>query len=186
MTALDDFKRLSGKLFVDGNWVASASTLAIDVIEPATEERWAISPTPPTPRSIGRSRLRTSRAGVVRPGPGAAVPCCCDIAAVIRRDKALYAECLTREEGKPFGRIGRRGIVVRDGHRLITRNSRVMRRAHRRSDDGAGPVPLQRQGTAGNHRHRASQLSAGPALLGSGPPWLRVMPSSSGRMSRPA
>ena len=25
-----------------------------------------------------------------------------DIAAVIRRDKALYAECLTREEGKPF------------------------------------------------------------------------------------
>ena len=39
MTALNDFKRLSGTLFVDGAWTASASTAQLDVIDPATEDR---------------------------------------------------------------------------------------------------------------------------------------------------
>ena len=39
MTALDDFARLSGKLFLDGALVSSRSTSTFDVIEPATEDR---------------------------------------------------------------------------------------------------------------------------------------------------
>ena len=103
MTALDDFKLLSGKLFVDGNWVASASTAQLDVIEPATEDRLghiadATDAEVDQAIAIANAARRVwcaqdsrSRAVVLH-----------DIAAAIRRDKALYAEHLTREEGKPF------------------------------------------------------------------------------------
>ena len=103
MTALDDFKRLSGKLFVDGGWVASASSAQLDVVDPATEDRighiadatdaevdQAISIANAARKSWCAQDTR-SRAVVLH-----------DIAAAIRRDKALYAEHLTREEGKPF------------------------------------------------------------------------------------
>jgi acyl-CoA reductase-like NAD-dependent aldehyde dehydrogenase len=39
MAALEEFARLSGKLYVDGALVASAATDRLDVIDPATEER---------------------------------------------------------------------------------------------------------------------------------------------------
>jgi len=39
LAALDDFARLSGKLFLDGALVASKATARLDVIEPATEDR---------------------------------------------------------------------------------------------------------------------------------------------------
>jgi hypothetical protein len=39
MAALEEFARLSGKLYVDGALVASAATGSLDVIDPATEER---------------------------------------------------------------------------------------------------------------------------------------------------
>ena len=103
MTALDDFKRLSGKLFVDGGWVASASAAQLDVIDPATEDRighiadatdaevdQAIA-VANAARKVWYAQDSRSRAVVLH-----------DIAAAIRRDKALYAEHLTREEGKPF------------------------------------------------------------------------------------
>ncbi len=103
MTALDDFKHLSGKLFVDGGWVASASAAQLDVIDPATEDRighiadatdaevdQAIS-VGNAARKVWYAQDSRSRAVVLH-----------DIAAAIRRDKALYAEHLTREEGKPF------------------------------------------------------------------------------------
>lgn len=103
MTALDDFKLLSGKLFVDGNWVASTSTAQMDVIEPATEDRLGhIADATDSEvdqaiaiangaRKVWCAQDSRSRAVVLH-----------DIAAAIRRDKALYAEHLTREEGKPF------------------------------------------------------------------------------------
>ncbi|HEY4164142.1 MAG TPA: aldehyde dehydrogenase family protein [Dongiaceae bacterium] len=103
MGALDDFSRLSGKLFLDGNWIASNSTATLDVIEPATEDKLgeiadatdaevdhAID-IADRARRIWWAQDSRSRAVLLH-----------DIAAVIRRDKALYAETLTREEGKPF------------------------------------------------------------------------------------
>lgn len=103
MTALDDFKRLSGKLFVDGAWVASGSSAQLDVVDPATEDRIghiADATDAEVDQAIGIANVARkvwfaqdsrSRAVVLH-----------DIAAAIRRDKALYAEHLTREEGKPF------------------------------------------------------------------------------------
>lgn len=103
MAALDDFKRLSGKLFVDGAWVSSASSAQLDVVDPATEDRighiadatdveidQAIS-IASSARKAWCAQDTRSRAVILH-----------EIAASIRRDKALYAEHLTREEGKPF------------------------------------------------------------------------------------
>ena len=103
MTALEDFARLSGKLFVDGGWVPSASSVHLDVVDPATEDRLghiadatdaevdqAID-IANAARKVWSAQDARSRAVVLH-----------DIAASIRRDKALYAEHLTREEGKPF------------------------------------------------------------------------------------
>jgi acyl-CoA reductase-like NAD-dependent aldehyde dehydrogenase len=103
MSALKEFERLSGKLFLGGEFVTSKSTESFSVIDPATEDRvGVIADTSETEveqaldiaidagRSWNAMDMR-SRAVVMH-----------EIAAVMRRDKAIYAECLTREEGKPF------------------------------------------------------------------------------------
>jgi betaine-aldehyde dehydrogenase len=103
MSAIETFSRLSGKLFVDGTFVASGSAGRLDVIDPATEERiaeiadatdgevdGAIEAALVAGRRWNAIDMR-SRAVVMH-----------EIAAVMRRDKALYAEYLTREEGKPY------------------------------------------------------------------------------------
>ena len=103
MSALDEFAQLSGKLFIGGKYVSSATTAHLDVIEPATEDRLAqIADATDSEvdqaidvanlaRRIWVSMDARSRAVVLH-----------DIAAVIRRDKSQFAEFLTREEGKPF------------------------------------------------------------------------------------
>lgn len=103
MTALKTFLNLSGKLFVGGTYVDSAAASHFDVIEPATEDRIGqIADTTDTEVDGAIETALTagntwnaidmrSRAVVMH-----------EIAAVMRRDKALYAEYLTREEGKPF------------------------------------------------------------------------------------
>ena len=103
MSALKEFDRLSGKLFLGGEYVASKSTENFSVVDPATEERvgeiadaseaeveQALDIALDAGRSWNAMDMR-SRAVVMH-----------EIAAVMRRDKAIYAECLTREEGKPF------------------------------------------------------------------------------------
>jgi betaine-aldehyde dehydrogenase len=103
MGALDDFARLSGKLFVDGSWVASNSTTALDVIEPATEDKLgqiADATDAEVDQAIDIAD-RARRLWWAQDSRSRAV-LLHEIAAVIRRDKALYAEALTREEGKPF------------------------------------------------------------------------------------
>jgi acyl-CoA reductase-like NAD-dependent aldehyde dehydrogenase len=103
MTALDDFKRLSGKLYVDGGWVASKSTALIDVIEPATEDRLGhIADATDGEVDQAIEIANAARRVWCKQDPRSRAVLLHDIAAVIRRDKALYAECLTREEGKPF------------------------------------------------------------------------------------
>jgi len=103
MSATETFGRLSGKLFIDGAFVASKATDRFDVIDPATEERiaeiadatdaevdGAIDAALVAGRNWNTIDMR-SRAVVMH-----------EIAALMRRDKALYAEYLTREEGKPY------------------------------------------------------------------------------------
>ena len=103
MTALKTFQTLSGKLFVGGAYQQSAATAHLDVIEPATEdligqiadatdvEVDAAIDVALTAGKVWNAIDMRSRAVVMH-----------EIAAVMRRDKALYAEYLTREEGKPF------------------------------------------------------------------------------------
>ena len=68
--------------------------------------------------------------------------------------------------GQAVQGVARRGVVVRDGDRLLRRDRPARGRPHRRGH-GAGPVPFRHQGTAGHHRHHpAVQLSAGAAVLG--------------------
>jgi acyl-CoA reductase-like NAD-dependent aldehyde dehydrogenase len=103
MTAKQDFERLSGKLFVDGTWVASNSTAQFEVIEPATEERLgqvADATDAEVDQAIEIANM--ARRKWCAQDPRSRAVLLHDLAAVIRRDKSLYAECLTREEGKPF------------------------------------------------------------------------------------
>jgi betaine-aldehyde dehydrogenase len=103
MTAIDDFKRLSGKLFVDGNWVASASTAQFDVIDPATEDRIGhIADATDAEVDQAIAIANAARKAWCAQDTRSRAVILHDIAAAIRRDKALYAEHLTREEGKPF------------------------------------------------------------------------------------
>lgn len=103
MTALDDFKKLSGKLFIEGALVSSSATTRLAVIDPATEDKigeiadatdaevdQAIAIANKVRRQWWAQDCR-SRAVALH-----------EVAARMRRDKALYAEALTREEGKPF------------------------------------------------------------------------------------
>lgn len=103
MSTLKTFADLSGKLFVGGAYVASAASQHFYVLEPATEDRigqiadttdaevdGAIDAALTAGKAWNAIDMR-SRAVVMH-----------EIAAVMRRDKALYAEYLTREEGKPF------------------------------------------------------------------------------------
>ena len=103
MAALDDFSRLSGKLFVDGQWVDSSSTTQFDVIEPATEENVG-RVADATDAEVDQAIDIANRARKIwcAQDPRSRAVLLHDIAALIRRDKSLYAECLTREEGKPF------------------------------------------------------------------------------------
>ncbi|MEO6608874.1 MAG: aldehyde dehydrogenase family protein [Aestuariivirga sp.] len=103
MTAKNDFARLSGKLFVGGAFVASSSTAHLDVIEPATEDRLgqiADATDAEVDNAIEIANVTRRKWNAIDPRSRAVI--LHDIAAVIRRDKSLYAECLTREEGKPF------------------------------------------------------------------------------------
>lgn len=103
MTAKHDFAHLSGKLFVGGAFVASSSTAHLDVIEPATEDRLgqiADATDAEVDNAIEIANVTRRKWNAMDPRSRAVI--LHDIAAVIRRDKSLYAECLTREEGKPF------------------------------------------------------------------------------------
>lgn len=103
MTAIETFGKLSGKLYLGGEFVASTTADHLDVIDPATEERIAqiadatdAEVDQAIEAALGAGRRwnaidMRSRAVVLH-----------EIAATIRRDKAQYAEFLTREEGKPY------------------------------------------------------------------------------------
>lgn len=103
MTALEDFARLSGKLYVDGGWAASKSTSQLEVIDPATEEVVG-HVADATDAEVDQAIEIANQARKVwcRQDPRSRAVILHDIAARIRRDKKVFAEHLTREEGKPF------------------------------------------------------------------------------------
>ncbi len=103
MTTLQEFKRLAGKLFIDGSFRQSKATAMFDIVEPATEDvigqvADATDEEVDEAIEIAARARKTWNANDAR----RRAVILHDIAAVIRRDKALYAEYLTREEGKPF------------------------------------------------------------------------------------
>lgn len=103
MAAPQDFERLSGKIYVDGRFVASRATEHLDVIDPATEER-AGGIADATNDEVDYAIERANSARRVWMGMDARSRAVIlhDIASLLRQDKAPYAECLTREEGKPY------------------------------------------------------------------------------------
>jgi len=103
MSAIDTFSRLSGKLFIDGAFVASESADRLDVVDQATEERIAEiadAADAEVDAAIEAALVAGRRWNAIDMRSRAVVMH--EIAAVMRRDKALYAEYLTREEGKPY------------------------------------------------------------------------------------
>ncbi len=103
MSALDEFARLSGKLFIGGEYVSSVATSRLDVIEPATEDRLGyISDATDSEVDQAIDAASTARRKWMSMDPRSRAVILHDIAAAIRRDKANFAEYLTREEGKPF------------------------------------------------------------------------------------
>lgn len=103
MSAHDTFSRLSGKLYVGGSFLASDSGRRLDVIDPATEERIAEiadASEAEVERAMEEAIAAGRRWNAIDMRSRAVVMH--EIAARMRADKALYAEYLTREEGKPF------------------------------------------------------------------------------------
>lgn len=97
------FSALSGKIFVNGQYVDSMANDRMDILDPATEE------------CIGQiadaadSEIDAATDAALQAGKAwnaidmrSRAVVLHEIAAVMRRDKAIYAEILTREEGKPF------------------------------------------------------------------------------------
>ncbi|MFT3732900.1 MAG: aldehyde dehydrogenase family protein [Hyphomicrobium sp.] len=103
MSALKDFANLSNKIYVGGKFVTSRATERFDVIDPATEEVLGFIADCPddeiddaldiaeAARKVWTAMDARSRAVILH-----------DIASLLRKDKRPFAECLTREEGKPF------------------------------------------------------------------------------------
>ncbi len=97
------FNRLSGTLFLDGSFVASRATERLDVIDPATEDKIGeiADATEAELEAAMDAALRAGRQWNALDMRSRAVTMH-EIAAAMRRDKGLYAEYLTREEGKPY------------------------------------------------------------------------------------
>ena len=149
--------------------MASASTDHLDVIEPATEERLgqiADATDAEVDRAIDIANSVRVTWNDMDPRSRAVI--LHDIAAVIRRDKALYAECLTREEGKPFKE------AVDEVSWCATAIDYYAELARHETGRIAGAtVPGQFHFSIkeplGHHRHRAAvQLSARAPVLGGG------------------
>ncbi|KXU37315.1 aldehyde dehydrogenase [Ventosimonas gracilis] len=103
MSLSAELSKLSGMLYLGGQYLKSEATVHLDVIDPATEDRIGeIADTPETEieqvitlanlaQKTWHAKDSRSRATLLH-----------EIAARIRRDKTLYAWFITREEGKPF------------------------------------------------------------------------------------
>jgi acyl-CoA reductase-like NAD-dependent aldehyde dehydrogenase len=103
MSVVEDFRFLSGKIYVDGSLIDSKSTHHFDVLDPATEDcigRIADTTDAEVDNAISIAN-RARRQWTAMDARSRAV-ILHDIAGDMRRSKLRYAEYLTREEGKPY------------------------------------------------------------------------------------
>ena len=103
MSALDNFKSLSGSLFIDGAFKASASTLRLPVFNPATEDKIgeiADATAAEIADAIlisGQVQKRWNAINMLTRAEALHA-----VASEVRRLRPMLAEMMTREMGKPY------------------------------------------------------------------------------------
>ena len=103
MSALDNFKSLSGTLFIDGAFKASASTLRLPVFNPATEDKIgeiADATAAEIADAIaisGQAQKRWNAINMLTRAEALHA-----VASEVRRLRPMLAEMMTREMGKPY------------------------------------------------------------------------------------
>jgi len=103
MSLHQEFDRLSGTLYVDGRYLKSETTDRIVVIDPATEDRIGEIANASEQEVEGVIDIANSaRKAWLAIDPRTRATMLHEVAARIRRDKAIYGYFMTREEGKPF------------------------------------------------------------------------------------
>jgi len=103
MSLSHELTKLSGMLYLDGQYLKSAATVHLDVIDPATEDRIGeIADTPEAEIEQAISIANSSQKKWNAIDSRSRATLLHEIAARIRRDKERYAYFITREEGKPF------------------------------------------------------------------------------------
>lgn len=103
MTALNEFSRLSGKLYLDGEFCSSTASESFEVIEPATEDplgRIADSTDGEVDEAIRAANV--AQHGWVAQNGLTRAERLHEVAARMREMKPQIAEMLTREMGKPY------------------------------------------------------------------------------------
>ena len=167
MSAETEFKRLAGRLLIDGAMVPSASTDRMPVIDPATEDR--ISEI----ADATADEVQAAIAAANRAFPAwratnmlTRAELMHQAAAEIRNIRPLLGRDADAGNGQALQGILRRGLLVDLGHRLLRRGGAARERPRHRPLRRR-PVPLHDQRAARRRRdHPALQLSPRAARLG--------------------
>ncbi len=103
MTAHQSFKSLSGTLFIDGQFIASASTIRLPVFDPATEDKIG-EIADATPAEIEQAIVCAASAQKQWNATNmlTRAEALHAVASEMRRLRPLLAEMMTREMGKPY------------------------------------------------------------------------------------
>lgn len=103
MSAMQEMGRLSNALYVGGAYVQSESSTRLPVIDPATENQvGSIADATDAEIDHAITRANAAQSGWAAMDTRSRAVLLHDIAAEIRRTKAVYGEFMTIEEGKPF------------------------------------------------------------------------------------
>jgi len=103
MTAIEELKRLSNKVFINGEFRESAATDGLDILDPATEE--TIGYMPLTSRAEVEEAIaiaNQSQKAWNKVNALSRAELMHQVAAKMRVSRALLGEMLTREMGKPY------------------------------------------------------------------------------------
>ncbi len=166
MSAKAAFSSLSGSQRIDGQLTRASGAASIDVIDPATEERIgqvAEATAEDVTQAVAAANMAQRAWRKVNHHRRAEL--LHEVARRVIADRALVAEMLTREMGKPYKESVGRGGVVRERDRLL-RGDRPARERQSAGTRGRRPISLHDQGSARcRGHHSAVQLSALPSVL---------------------
>ncbi|MEE8306065.1 MAG: aldehyde dehydrogenase family protein [Gammaproteobacteria bacterium] len=103
MTAINEFKKLSGKLYINGNFRNSTATNGLEVIDPATEEPVGSMPFA-TEAEVGEAIAVANQSQKTwnKVNALARAELMHEVAANMRESRGILGEMLTREMGKPY------------------------------------------------------------------------------------